>query len=593
MHLHPICFIRQWNHSIQMHINSFNAGHNTLCWQRDGGDVVNEAAIENSHVTLDCFENEGVYWFWTVSPSGVESRRMRVYIRCESPKQIIDRVLGYTDLDRKSKWAVKILTKLYQDFGSKPSIPLVHYLRDAMDSIENIADYEKEWFFKFIVMAERFTNTVNIAMNSSLMTFPVLTYSGCIQLAVKKEIGHIRRWKLAGKNLDYMPSIYKSTFDSTKPTLIHFPESTLGHIVLIAAGDENNWLNYFVHYQFDEDYMAQFWKETAEALDKVSQVLDDDIELTVHGLDMTHKDKQNWKLERTKTPHDFIVPRPILSDMDRAAFCTAQIPGWELLKATKMPFYVSTREGDLLLLNDFDRLTPISGEKVRLDRARNYVDGNQFFYIQAENGAIVSKLTRHDFQDEFSEDYRQKNQLIEFELYEKRLINALRYYLPEAETYVQDILGRFRTIPAVNIDEIYQYLMMEALRTYEDRENIDKLLFVILEDWNSSFNVDADFFETPIKYFYSTDNFVFPASKKDYLLCVGSMDVDSDNELPHMKYYRSSSMQAIQFQVRNLKHYFMYAIDLQTFHRSGFIYVDAYDHVDPIIYRSRIQYERF
>ena len=70
------------------------------------------------------------------------------------------------------------------------------------------------------------------------------------------------------------------------------------------------------------------------------------------------------------------------------------------------------------------------------------------------------------------------------------------------------------------------------------------------------------------------------------------MDVDSDNEMPYMKYYRSSSMQAIQFQVRNLKHYFMYAIDLHTFHRSGFIYVDTYDHVDPIIYRSRIQYER-
>ena len=25
----------------------------------------------------------------------------------------------------------------------------------------------------------------------------------------------------------------------------------------------------------------------------------------------------------------------------------------------------------------------------------------------------------------------------------------------------------------------------------------------------------------------------------------------------------------------------------------GFIYVDTYDHVDPIIYRSRIQYERY
>ena len=142
MHLYPICFIRQWNHSIQMHVNSYNAGHRTLCWQRDGGDVRNEATIDSSSVTLDCFTNEGVYWFWTISPTGTPSRRMRVYIRCETPKQIIDKILGYADIDTKSKWALKILTNLYRDFGEKPSIPLVHYLCDYMANTKDIADYE-------------------------------------------------------------------------------------------------------------------------------------------------------------------------------------------------------------------------------------------------------------------------------------------------------------------------------------------------------------------------------------------------------------------------------------------------------------------
>ena len=593
MHLYPICFIRQWNHSIQMHVNSYNAGHRTLCWQRDGGDVRNEATIDSSSVTLDCFTNEGVYWFWTISPTGTPSRRMRVYIRCETPKQIIDKILGYADIDTKSKWALKILTNLYRDFGEKPSIPLVHYLCDYMANTKDIADYERNWYFKFILMTEKFGNTLNIAMNSSLRTFPILTYSGCLQLSTKHEIGQIRRWAVEENQLAYMSTVHKTATDNLKKTLIPVPESSLAHLIPISSGDENNWLNYFIHYQFDEDYMVKFWEETVEALDKISQVIADDVELTADGLELTHEDKENWKLEHAKTPRDFIVSRPMLADTDRAAYCTAYIPGWELLKATGMPFYVSNREGDLLLLTDFDRLTPITDGAVRLDRARNYIDGNQFFYIQAENGAVVSKLTRHHFQDELSEDYREKNRLIEFGLYEKRLLNSMRYYLPEAETYIRDIIGRFKTIPSVDIDEIYQYLMMEVLRSYEDRENIDKLLFVILEDWHSAFNVDEDFFSEPVKYYYSTDNFVFPASKKDYLLCVGSMNVDSDDKMPTMKYFRSSSMQAIQFQVRDLKHYFMYAIDLKTFHRSGFLYVDTYDHVDPIIYRSRIQYERF
>lgn len=591
--LYPICMIRQWHHSLQMHINSFADGHRILYWQLDGSDIEKMMYLSESMVTLNEFTKEGVYWFWTIGPDGEESRRVRVYLQCETPDRIIDRILGYSKVEQKKRWASLVLLKLRQDFSAHPEIPLIQYLRNYMESTEDLQDYERDFYYELMFIAERYYNTMNIAMNASLGIYPVITYGGRFQLKTKERISGFRLYSVQPNNtLRYLPPVLKDDNDSKDTLSIPPNAGDLIQIIPQAEGAKNVWLNHFLHYQFDEKRTAELWQKAVDEKDQLEQQMLEDTELAFNSLELTEEDKGNWKLERAKTPYDFIVSRPIMDVTDRASFCSVQIPNWELLKATGQQFYLACRESDLLLRDDFDRLTPITSEEVIVDRISQYVEGNQYFYIQAQNGKIVSRLTRHDFLSDDPEDYREKNRALYFSLYEKRLRSALRYYLPEAETYIADLLSRFRSMPSVDIDEAYQYLLSEIPHSYEHRDDADKLMFVILEDWLSNFNVDTDFFEAWPKYYYSTDNLVFPPSKKNYLLCVGTMDFDSKEPTPKMSYYRSSPYQAIQLQVRSLKYYYLYAIDLESFHRSGFLYIDTYDHVDPIIYRSGINYER-
>ena len=576
-----------------MHINSFKDGHDILRWKMDGSSVENEMALTSSSVTLDCFDNEGTYVFWTIGQDGQESRRMRVYILCDPPMKIIERILGYSNVEQKARWAVLIITRLKQEFSARPDIPLVDHLRKFMDETKDLQDYEKKFYYELIFIAERYHNALNIAMNSSLETFPVITYAGRFHLKTKKEVDQLRLYSVTKDgDLMHLPPVRKDPMDFSNTITASIKEAALCRIIPMAAGT-NDWLNYFISYQFDEERTSELWKNAVTELDQLEQAIMDDTTLSMHNIELTVEDKKNWKLERAKEPYDFVMPRPVMEITDRASFCQVTIPEWELLKAANKQFYIVNKESDLLLRDDFDYQTPIHGSSVIIDRAGKYVDGNQFFYIQSEDGAVISRFTFHDFQDaDKSESYRQKVRLLQFDLYEKRLRNMMRYYLPEAESYIADLLGRFRTIPSVDIDEIYKFLLCEITRSYEDQENADKLMFVILEDWNSNFNVEADFFKTAPKYYYATDNFVFPTSQDDYLLCVGEFDFTAKGEKPKMSYYHSSRYQAIQLQVRSLRYYFMYAIDLKTFHRSGFIYVDTYNHVDPIIYHSGISYER-
>lgn len=594
MHLYPICMMRQWNQSLQMHVNSFNAGHTILHWKKNGSDIENELELTSSMVTLNSFESEATYWFWTVGDDGTESRRMRVHILAESPSKIIERILSYSNVEQKERWAIIIINRLKRDFSEHPETPIIDYLRSYMDETDDLQDYERIFYYELMYIAERYHNMLNIAMNSSLEVYPTITYSGKFKLKTKEDVGRIRLYSVTSSGeLNYLPSIIKEATDFTDTLAISLKEGTLNRIIPMSADDEDNWLNYFIHYQYDEDRTSELWQDDVDALDKLDQIMTDDAELAMSDIDMSSEDKENWKLEQAKEPYDFIVPRPtIISANPDSAFCTIGIPNWGLLKASGKQFYLSNRESDLLLRDDFDNLTPIVNSEVIVDRAGKYVDGNQFFYIQAENGNIISRLTRQDFLASEPEEYREKARLVQFNIYEKRLRSTVRYYLPSAENYIVDLLAKFRTDDSADIDEIYLYLLAEIPRTYEDRDNADKLMFVILEDWNSNFNVKTDFFAEYPKYYYATDTFVFPPSKNDYLLCVGSIDFNTDKAIPTMSYYASSKYQSIQLQTRSLKYYFMYAIDLTNFKRSGFLFVDTYNHTDPIVYRSGIIYER-
>lgn len=592
MILTPICMVRQWGQFLQIHINSFSEGHRSLFWSRVGSDVENSFEFQCPDITLKGFNTPGTYSFWTVGPEG-ESARVNAYIRCDSTADIIKRILSYVTNQRlKERWAVLILLKLQQDAETDSQAPIAEIIYRQMHSASKMQEYEKDLFQELLLIAEKYYNSSNIAMNSSLKTFPVITYGGKFNLKTGADISKIRLSKvlLDGKT-EYLPPYKSKTVSLENVFDIPAAEDSFCHIIPLAQ-DEKSWLNFFIHYQFDEDIAASLWSQAVAANDLFNQtVLDDDMNLSMSDVEMSGEDKKNWFLAQSKNPFDFVIPRPeIIEATD--TFCSVKIPGYDFIQQSQQDFYISTREADLLLRDDFDNLTLIDDETVLINRAKYYLDGNTFFYVQSGDGRIISPVMRHDFNDFSSQDFRDKARLLQFDIYERRLRNVLRYYMPAAEQYVADILQRLRTISEANIDEIYLFLISEIVRTYPEKNDVNKLLFSILEDWNSNFNVDTDFFPDTISYYYATDRIVFPGKKDDYLLCIGTMDHDSKDATPNIQYIHSSSAHSIEVQVRSMKFYFMYAIDLTTFHRSGFFFVDTYNHVDPLIYKSNITFER-
>lgn len=575
-----------------MHVNSFRYGHTDLKWRiRGNQNFIWSKKLQGSNLTISNLEKAGVYEFWTESESET-SAKVQIDIRMDTPEMIFDKILTYKEIEPSSQWQKEFTASIKLRFSDHPEIPLIRHLLESRNEIHDLQRRESDFFFDLIHMAERYMNALNSTMNAWQRSRPVINYSGQFELKMPQPLETIRLSEVGRAGEKYLYEKYCDPVSESEYVMLPAPEDTLIKITPVAFNGKD-WLNVFFHYQPDEIRAANLWDKARLDADKLEQIMLDDTEIATLKTKLTESEKKNWKLERAKNPYDFIVSRPAVTANDSQTFIAVNIPDYDLLAATEKAFYVSVREEDLLFRDDFDYLVPVTGPEVYIDRGARNIDGNVFFYLQDANGKIISRLCRHDFYDEDISYYSEATRLAYFELYERQLRNLLRYYLPSAEMYIADTLARFRTIPDVDIDCIYQYIFAEIPRTYKDKASIDKLMFVILEDWASRFNVDRDFFTEPIAYSYAQDIFHFPAESdgKEYLLCVGTVSFDGAEFKPAMSYFRSGP-QAIEVQARASRYYFMYAIDLHTFHRSGFIFVDTHNKVDPVIYRSGIDYER-
>lgn len=575
-----------------MHVNSFRYGHDVLKWRLRGNESdVYSMKLKDSMVTLTTIKKHGVYEFWTEN-ADESSAKVQIFMRLDTPNEIVDKIVDYAELSLDAKWQQDIVLYAKHAFADNPEKPFVEHLKTLMNGTKDLQKYETDFYFALIHMAERYVNALNITMNGWHGARPSLIYGGQFELKMQQQTSEMRVYEVEESQKKYLYVKHIDINPEPELVMLNASEDTLIQVIPIAFNGKD-WLNVFYHYQFNEDYSAQLWKKACTETDKIEQVMLNDAELSTLKTTLSDDEKKNWKLEQAKNPYDYIFSRPVILSADHETYITVAIPDYDFMVETGENFYLSIREEDLLFREDFDYLVPITGPIIQVDRGAKNIDGNVFFYIQAKDGKIVSRVTRYDFTNEEMNYYKEDVRLAYFELYERQLCNMVRYYVPSAEIYIKDTLARFRTMSDVDIDCIFQYLFTEIPRSYKDKETIDKLMFVILEDWNSHFNVNSDFFGEQIKYSYAKDVFYFPPESESckYLLCIGTVSYDGAEFKPVMKYYHSKP-ETIDIPFRTSHYYFMYAINLENFHRSGFFFIDTHNKIDPIIYRSRIYYER-
>ena len=489
----PICFIHQWNDSVKLHINSFRQGNELLIWQFKGELETHKVPILEPEITVEGLNKEGVYYFWTYNKKKKEiSEKYNVYVKNQSNEDIIDKALDLAEIKVSHKWQKEYVDRLKEAMVEEPSIPLFVHLYNFKNEKE-LEDYEEEFFTKLLYIAERLHNSDNICMNKAAKKYPVVKYKGNLNIKLNDADHFIMQ--------DYFessPPVYlKAEKDGTD---INIRENILTSIT--SVNEEGDWLYRFIYYQTNPDFSEKLWDSEMENQSELEKAILASAELDFAGMEMTDEDIRNHNLINARSPYDYAMSAPVMEDIIAVDELSFTIPDYDMIEKSEKDFYLACREEDIIFEEAKDALTPIDNKLISLSREKNYVMGNQFFWIQSEDGKLVSKILRYDFDNEDGGEFLEKEREIQINIYKKHLISLIRRYIPEAENFVSDYIDSYAAdISYGPAENVYRYLLKMIPVYYPGNKN--KLMFIITEDHNSSFNRNTDFFENPVQYVYS------------------------------------------------------------------------------------------
>jgi hypothetical protein len=320
------------------------------------------------------------------------------------------------------------------------------------------------------------------------------------------------------------------------------------------------------HYQMDEACLSYLWTEEKTLSDEIEQAMSDDMMYDNTGIEMTHEEKEYAIAEKKKGAFDCICCRPRLDHIhwNKMYF---YIDEYEMLNALGKKFYLAGKESDLLFTANNERNSEITNEYASIDCKENYLDGNILFYVIDGSHRIVSKVTRYSYDEDLSE-YNYKLRNVEIDAYNQRIQNILKVQAPYAKNTVEKLLDNARGDETISVDGLWKYLISSISGDNSFTEDKIKVYHALLEDLSVNSTCDADFFDSGVLYSHATDIYAFPGKKKPYALAVYAFN-DSDSTI-HSWFYPSFNA-SIDIQARQYDCYIMFAIDSETYKRSGFI----------------------
>lgn len=561
-----ICFLQQYINSMSIYINNYEYGHNILCWYRkDDEDNITEIETTSSYYVIKNLNREGYYIFYTKDKNNNLSDKEEIYFLQESIPDKINKIFNYTTSALHNNNIVDLVKKnLSKDLIKDMTKRISHLIYNYFINTKDVQPDEIETFYKIIMIAQRYENSQCLTWNKdlSLSDNLLIEYYGTGYITTDGLISYIIV-------LDDNNNFYKKIYTEGQEYIDL--ELNIPGAYTVNLYEDKKLIYSLTFIQFDEKTRIYSWKEKLEQVSIDDTLIDFKYDnISYNEIGFTEEEESYLSQEIKKNPTNYILQRPQITDVGNNTV-SIQINDYSLLKALGNNFYIGVKEDDLLFTDYFDNYNLINNNIIEFNCSKNYLNGQMLFFIEDSNRNILSNIIRYSFDEDLSE-YYQKVRIMQITIYKKRLLQLIEYKMPNAVTFINSCLQTIIQDTSTIIYENTWIILIEMILKYSIDIDKNKLISYILEDYNNSFPIAANFYNEPIVYYRSTDVMVFPARNPSYVLAVITTDRDNNNF--DINYY-PSDIGAIDLSVKEKGHYIIYAIDSETYKRSGITYINT------------------
>ena len=566
----PICFLNHYGNKLELKINSVKYGHNTLCWYPQNKiENLQSQNLLTENLLLANFESNAKYFFYTKnSATGEKSVEMSVQTIDETADDFSEKIIKYIgeveddDTLTAAMSQIEIFNPAGMQINSLKSFLPITILQNYFENIPDAEDKELFTCCQLMQVLERYFNMQNVVMNRDAEVPIEIIYGFNLKLKFVSQINKIAVYKVRNGQKIFFKNYSTATAEQVN---LFLPPNELYQIFCFARND----LVYsFWHYQFDEVLNAWLWTEKNKILQDTEDAMKNNLNLGNISLELTDDEINFYLSEKNFNPTNYVGARPALQSIYQGKIYF-NIDCWDFLKTAEQKFYLTAKADDLLFSKGCENTSIITSDTAVLDYSSRLIDGNTLFYISDDKGTPITKVFRYSFQNAEQidiEDYNEKLRQIEFGEYENRLLKNVRLRIPEAVETVKTFLADLKNSDTQQTENIWLDLITKTNSTVC---HFDKLLlyYAILEEQNTRFNYDLNFFNHKINYAQKQDVFAFPTRNVPYLLTVIKMNEFDNVQVEHFH----SKNNTIDIQTREFDFYFMFATDLETYKRSGVI----------------------
>ena len=584
----PLCFKRQYESNLEIHINTLPQHHTMVCWYIDNKpEETKKVEIEGPDMTIKSLHQEGLYKFYTEDDKGNRSAEMSVWFNYESTADEFGSIKNSMKEFPEEPWANKICNFITSAYNENPEVPVIEHILNKMKGTKDITPKERNFFYQLLLAAEYYLNTRNLAMNHYSISNARLLYGAQLNyLTGVPSVKIITYEKLSKDKLKPVKVYSASSLDRISVNMM-FSEKTDYEIVVMQKRDVINW---FWHYQPDEEFTSYLWQMNQNEEEQAQDLLYSSMITETSGLNFTDEEKMWLNAEMNKNPYNYALSAPVVF-RDNETDITFYIENYGFIKAADDDYYISSKEDDLLFDNHSGRREKITRSYVTLNKKKHCLGGNTLFYIEDKNGTIVSPLTRYSF-DQDTEDYQEKTRLYKRGVHQKRLLESIERYMPGLKSYMNDVMLMTLHNPDITNENFHISVIDEIANSCPEVDEVVKLIFLILTDLNKNFNYHSDFFDKPVVYHYDSDVLSIPSTEsaqKDFVVVFAYKEFGGSHFI--YEFYKGED-KSLDISLKNKSIFYAYAINLKDYHRSGFILADNNNMIDPKIFTSSLNVER-
>ena len=565
-----ICILNSYGRVLNLKVNTTKHGYNQLKYYfNDNKDDIQTILIDNPYIELERL-NIGKYIIYAYnSRNNISSEELEIYIPGNSYQDRVDKLWTLARIE-ENEYNNTLKKSLLKQLRHNPEQSLLYFLYTKLSAIEDPEEFERELFFKLIVIQEKFENLESSNYNRTNNGFNLFKNNPVPKLIMSDAADTLKIYKI----IDGEKRLFKIYRNISEETDLYFDEDNFYEIQVLNNTDL---IVTFKHVHFDYDNMLLLWKTVDEFLEEYDDITQDIVSIS-SNVTMNSTELKNYLLERNMFPINNIMPRLTVNYTKYVRPIDITIDNVSYTSISDHKFYLSGKDIEFIDEDVDNRFIEIGGEyntyDVNFNPISNMIDREAILFITDENGTIVSKPTRALFTEENEDYYEYYEKIRQHELnsYMDNLIKYISTSCPQYYDSIQEIYSSLFEDETVNADNILENIFDALVST--NNSNNDKLFYEILKNHFVNTNYDSQFFSDKGFIFERyTSKVITEESEDGYVLCIIAKELGDSK---FNKYYiHSFKDRAIELNLNNFGKYIIYAISEKDYKYSGFFYLNT------------------